>query len=120
MPYDFFYSFNNASGKNLNWFWDKWFFGWSYPDLAIKKIEKDDLGTKITIENKGGLPLPVYLTIFLKGDTSVLKYSAEVWQDGKKEFTFPVKLPVTEILKIELGSELIPDKYKADNVWANK
>ena len=120
VPYDFFYSFNNASGKNLNWFWDKWFFGWSYPDLAIKKIEKDDLGTKITIENKGGLPLPVYLTIFLKGDTSVLKYSAEVWQDGKKEFTFPVKLPVTEILKIELGSELIPDKYKADNVWANK
>ncbi|MDQ6890121.1 MAG: M1 family metallopeptidase, partial [Bacteroidota bacterium] len=36
-PYDFFYSFNNASGKDLNWFWQKWFFGWEYPDLAIKK-----------------------------------------------------------------------------------
>ena len=31
MPYDFFYSFNNATGKNLNWFWQKWFFDRVYP-----------------------------------------------------------------------------------------
>lgn len=61
MPYDFFYSINNASGKDLNWFWQKWFFGWEYPDLCIKKVEKISEGTKITIKNKGGLPVPVYV-----------------------------------------------------------
>lgn len=120
VPYDFFYSFNNASGKDLNWFWDKWFFGWAYPDLAIKKVEEDASVTKVTIENKGGLPVPVYVTIFLDGYTSVLKYSAEVWKEGKKEFTFPIKMSEGQILKIELGNQFIPDKFKKDNVWNNK
>ncbi|MEO8568355.1 MAG: M1 family metallopeptidase, partial [Ginsengibacter sp.] len=26
IPWDFFYSFNNISGQNLNWFWNAWFF----------------------------------------------------------------------------------------------
>ncbi len=120
VPYDFFYSFNNASGKDLNWFWDKWFFSWAYPDLAIEKVEKDRSVAKVTIENKGGLPLPVYLTIFSAGSTSVIKYSAEVWKDDTREFTFPVKFSVGQISKIELGNEFIPDKFKANNVWNNK
>ena len=38
VPYDFFYSINSGSGKNLNWFWNKWFFGWDFPDLALKNV----------------------------------------------------------------------------------
>ena len=26
MPNDFFYCMNEGSGRNLNWFWKKWFF----------------------------------------------------------------------------------------------
>lgn len=120
VPYDFFYSFNSGSGKDLDWFWDKWFFGRAYPDLAIKKVEKDVLVTIVTIENKGGLPLPVYITVFLDGYKSVLKYSAEVWKEGKKEFTFPIRMSTGQVLKIELGNQFIPDKFRADNVWNNK
>ncbi|HEY4336942.1 MAG TPA: M1 family metallopeptidase, partial [Puia sp.] len=35
IPWDFFYSFNDASGKDLNWFWKNWFFSYNYLDLAI-------------------------------------------------------------------------------------
>ena len=120
VPYDFFYSFNNASGKNLNWFWNKWFFGWSYPDLSIKKVEKSATGTKITIENKGGLPLPVYLSIISRGKKSILKFNAEIWKDGKKERIFSTKNSFTGISKIILGNEFIPDKFKEDNEWVKK
>ncbi|MEP6928311.1 MAG: M1 family metallopeptidase [Ginsengibacter sp.] len=120
VPYDFFYSFNNASGKNLNWFWDKWFFGWSYPDLSIKKVERLDTGTKITIENKGGLPLPVYLTFISSGKKTILKFTAEVWKDDKKEMIFSAKNPFQELSKIVLGNEFIPDKFKEDNEWMPK
>ncbi|MEP6712449.1 MAG: M1 family metallopeptidase, partial [Ferruginibacter sp.] len=34
IPWDFFYSFNDVSGKNLNWFWDSWYFSHGYIDLA--------------------------------------------------------------------------------------
>ncbi len=120
VPYDFFYSFNNASGKNLNWFWDKWFFGWSYPDMSIRKVEKAGSGTKITIENKGGLPLPVYITIISNDKTSVIKNTAEIWKDQKKEMTFFTKNSINKISKIVLGNEFIPDKSKYDNAWIKK
>ena len=117
-PYDFFYSINNGSGKNLNWFWQKWFFGWEYPDLAIKKVEKNVNNTKIVIENKGGLPLPVYLNIFTKdGKKSIVKYTAEVWKNGQKEREFIISKPYASVSKIELGNEFIPDKYTSDNTW---
>ena len=121
VPYDFFNSFNNASGKNLNWFWDQWFFGWTYPDLSIKKVDKFGNNIKIIIENKGGLPLPVYLNISLKdGEKSIAKYTAGVWKNGEKEKTFIIQNSFQSISKIELGNEFIPDKYKEDNRWNAK
>ncbi|MDQ6890679.1 MAG: hypothetical protein M3Z56_10440, partial [Bacteroidota bacterium] len=92
-----------------------------YPDLAIKKAERSADGSKITIENKGGLPLPVYLTIITaSGNKSILKATAEIWKDGKKEITFDSKNKLTDILSIVLGNEFIPDKNKKDNVWQRK
>ena len=117
-PYDFFYSINDGSGKNLDWFWQKWFFGWEYPDLSIKKVEKNGTNIKITIENKGGLPLPVYLTVYLKdGKKIIQKYTAEVWEKGNKEKTFIISKPYAFISKIELGNQFIPDKYESNNSW---
>lgn len=120
-PYDFFYSFNNASGQNLNWFWQRWFFGWEYPDLSIKKVEKGKNNFKITIENKGGLPVPVYLNIIGKDGKKLLqKYTAEVWKKGNKQKTFVISKPYSSITKIELGNEFIPDKYEGNNSWSAK
>ena len=30
LPWDFFNTFNNVSGKNLDWFWNNWFFSTDY------------------------------------------------------------------------------------------
>ncbi|MDQ6763246.1 MAG: M1 family metallopeptidase [Bacteroidota bacterium] len=120
-PYDFFYSINNASGKDLDWFWQKWFFGWEYPDLVIKKVGKTAEGTTITIANKGGLPIPVYATIISKsGKETVQKFTAEIWKDGKKEISFTSNIPLSQVSKIIIGNEYIPEKNKKDNVWLNK
>jgi hypothetical protein len=117
-PYDFFYSFNNASGKDLNWFWQKWFFGWQYPDLSIKRVEKNGENVKIIVQNKGGLPLPVYLNIVTKdGKNSLIKYTTEVWKNAEKEKTFIIPQAYSTISKIELGNEFIPDKNKNNNSW---
>ncbi|MDZ7624803.1 MAG: M1 family aminopeptidase [Ignavibacteriaceae bacterium] len=36
-PYDFYFTFNDVTGKNFNWFWIPWFFETGYPDLAIDR-----------------------------------------------------------------------------------
>ena len=117
-PYDFFYSFNNASGKNLNWFWQKWFFDWVYPDLAITKVESVKNGTKITIVNKGGLPVPVALNVNLKNKKSLfpIKYTAATW-NNKNKLEIIIKTPLQSIDNIVLGNEFIPESNRKDNTW---
>ena len=120
VPYDFFYSFNNASGKNLDWFWKKWFYEWVYPDLAISKVEQNKGAAKITISNKGGLPVPVYLIIsFDKGEPIRMHFGADVWKEGKTEFVVMQKFS-SKITSIRLGNDLTPDKNDQDNHWTEK
>jgi len=115
-PYDFFYSINNGSGQNLDWFWERWFFGWQYPDLSIKNVQAKGKETKITIENKGGLPLPVYFEIFTKeGKNKIEKYTADVWKTGDREKSFTISQPYSSIVEIKLGNEFIPDRYNENN-----
>ena len=119
-PYDFFYSFNAATGKDLDWFWKKWFIDWVYPDLGIKSVTAGTNASTITIENKGGLPLPVFLNIkFEKGDSVLVHYGADIWSKGNKEFIITQKLS-SSIKSIELGNAWEPDKFKEDNSWKKK
>ena len=121
VPYDFFYSFNAGSGKDLNWFWQKWFFGWEYPDMAIKSVLKNQSGIKITIENIGGLPVPVYLDVELKsGKHEIVKLTAEAWKTGNKDVNIAIKNPIHFIQSLKVGNEFIPEKNKKDNSWKNK
>ena len=69
-PWDFFYSINDVSGKDLNWFWDSWFFSTNYIDLAIDKVSQKGKNTLITIKNIGGMPAPVDIEVRLS-DTEI-------------------------------------------------
>ena len=89
--------------------------------MSIAKVSGSTGRSKITIQNKGGLPVPVYLTISLSsGKEQVLRLSAEIWKDSKKETTMNVKIPLGEISQIVLGNEFIPEKNEKDNVWNKK
>lgn len=116
-PYDFFNTFDNASGKNLNWFWKPWFFEKDYADLAIKNVEADRSVYKVVIENIGGLPLPVNLKLtYEDGKEDSIYNTAEVWKDNNDEIT--INIPTKgKIKKIELGCDLIPDSDKSNNTY---
>ncbi|MGC4100496.1 M1 family metallopeptidase [Ferruginibacter sp.] len=116
IPYDFFYSMNAGCGKNLNWFWKRWFFDDGVPDLAITKVA----GRLITIQSKGTKPVPIDLTItFADGTTRKVHRSIEVWEKGNTSVTVPVTF-AGPISKVELGSTYVPDVNKEDNVFIVK
>jgi aminopeptidase N len=116
MPYDFFNSMNTGSGKNLNWFWRRWFFEGGIPDLAIVKVN----GRQVTIESKGDKPLPVDLLItYADGSTEKIHHNAAVWEKGNKTITLTTAA-TKKIKTIILGSTYVPDKNKKDNVWEAK
>ena len=119
-PYDFFFSFNRAVGKDLGWFWKKWFFEWVYPDLGITGVATQNGLTKITIANKGGLPVPVYLAINTgEGQTKNIHYGAEVWAKDQKELVIQQRFQ-GKVISVTLGNAYTPDKYREDNQWGFK
>jgi hypothetical protein len=94
-PWDFFHSMDNAAGEDLSWFWNEWFMGTMSLDQSVKAINYNDgdpsKGSLITIENLGGMALPV--TALIKeegGKTGTVKLPAEIWQRGGV-WTFPYK-----------------------------
>jgi len=53
IPWDFFNSFNNVTGQNLNWFWNAWYFGDGYIDLAVPVVDKTGDGYTARVNNIG-------------------------------------------------------------------
>ncbi|NVO30078.1 M1 family metallopeptidase [Hymenobacter lapidiphilus] len=120
MPHDFFNAMNAGAGRNLNWFWQRWFFDGGYPDLAIQQVTKTATGYDVVVESKGSKPVPVDLTVtFADNSTQKIHRTIGVWESGTKTVTVPV--PTTKAAQqMELGATLVPDSYPKDNVWLAK
>ncbi len=119
LPLDFFNCMNTGSGKNLNWFWKKWFYDTGYADLTISKVNNASSGKQIIIESKGNKPIPLDATVtFADGSIQKFHRSIMVWEKSNKttiSFSSSKK-----IVKVELGSLYTPDANKENNVWEKK
>ncbi|WP_184548184.1 M1 family metallopeptidase [Mucilaginibacter sp. FT3.2] len=116
-PYDFFNCMNTATGQNLNWFWNSWFFQKGIPDLAINKVEHQGQSYTVTISNNGTEMVPVHLTVYYNdGSTGLLSATIAVWSKGAKTATIKFKA-THSVQKIILGGAYDADVNKKDNVW---
>ncbi|MBK8555510.1 MAG: M1 family metallopeptidase [Lewinellaceae bacterium] len=119
MPYDFFYTFNDVSGQNLNWFWKPWFFDWGFPDLGINGVVRDEAANAdiVLIDRNGNIPIPVYLSItYTDGSTSIEQRTAEVWRNGAEQLRI-AGATGKSISSAVLGSRTIPDTDRKNNSW---
>lgn len=117
IPYDFFNTFNDISGQNLNWLFKPWFFEFGYVDLAIKDVRIKSREIEIVIEKKGHYPAPVHIELFYKdGNRQTVKKTASVWKEGNQTFTISV-LGKGTIEKIELKHRLVPDADVSNNIY---
>lgn len=119
VPYDFFYSFNTATGKNLDWFWKPWFFETVEPDLALTDVKVKGGSLSANIRNVGGLPVPAHITItFDDFSTEEIHHTARVWE---KSDVLAIKHKFDKKIKIiAVGGETIPETNREDNRWKQK
>ncbi|WP_316796250.1 M1 family metallopeptidase [Pedobacter agri] len=118
MPYDFFNSMNEGSGKNLNWFWKPWFFEGGVLDMAIKSVDKTNSGYIIIIENKGNKALPIDLTLsYSDGSKETNHNSIGIWESGSKQVEVKIQT-AKKLNKVVMGSSHVPDKVKSDNTFS--
>jgi len=102
IPWDFFYTFNDVAKKNLDWFWNNWFFSNNYIDYALKTAVKKGNGYAVTIDNIGGMDAPVdIIATYEDGSTEKFHQSPSIWQADQKQATVNIstkKKPVTVTL----------------------
>ena len=67
IPWDFFNTFNDVSGQDLNWFWRNWYFSTSYIDLAVGGgARRRRAGYTVRVANVGGMAAPFDLRAALR------------------------------------------------------
>lgn len=117
MPFDFFNTINDVSGMDLSWFWKPWFFEFAYPDLKIAAVNYNDNNYSIKIEKNGKLPVPILVKIIdVNGEEKTQEINVSCWKDGSNKQIIEFK-NVDTIKKIILGSSVIPDIDRTNNLW---
>jgi len=120
MPFDFFYSMNQGTGRNLNWFWKRWFFERGVPNLAIASAGKKGSEYRVVVKSKGSKPVPIDLTVtYQDGSTQKMHRSILVWKGGNRTVNISFK-PKGAIQKITLGAPHDADIDQSDNVFTPK
>ena len=119
MPYDFFFTFNDVSGQDLNWFWKPWFFDWAYPDLAIKSVGTTSSGggQEVEIERIGDIPVAIHLKlIYADGTEETVHRTADVWKTGLKTLKIAAARS-KELVEVKMGHRRVPDSNRSNNTW---
>jgi hypothetical protein len=116
-PWDFFNSINDASGQNLNWFWNAWFFENNHIDFALTDVKNEGTNITIQVQNKGGMPAPfdVVLT-YDDGTSATVHETPAIWQTNSKEATLQF-ISNKKVRSVNLEGGIFMDVHPKDNEW---
>lgn len=116
-PADFFRTIEDVAGEDLGWFWRAWFYSDVTADQAVAAVRPREGGTAITVEQRGGLILPVELEVgFEDGSTERLRVPIEAFTTRS---SFEVSVPGgRRVVSVRIDpDELVPDTDRSNNVW---
>lgn len=116
IPWDYFNSFNTASGKNLNWFFNNWFFTNNYIDLSVRNVDKNI----VSVANEGGFAIPFDVVITYQDNTKeTLHQTPAVWESNQKLAKVILKNK-KQIKSLALDGGIFMDATPLNNLWTAK
>jgi hypothetical protein len=118
-PADFFRFMQNATGRNLDWFWRGWVYTVARLDQAVERVTVDAerSETQIHLRNRGQMLMPMELQLaFSDGATETVRLPVEMWKLGPD---FVYRLPTDRVLVgVTVDPRgVYPDDDRANNVW---
>ncbi len=120
-PEDFFRTMNDATGEELNWFWNAWFYQTWTLDQAVKEVKYVDSdpakGAMITLQNINQMVMPAMVKVEEKnGKITQLKLPVEIWQRGG-DYTLKYS-STSPIVSVTIDpDEQLPDINPDNNTW---
>jgi hypothetical protein len=117
IPWDYFYSMEEGSGKKLDWFFYNWFYTPYYIDLSLDKVEKASNGYNLAITNIGGFAVPFdAILTYADGTTESFHQTPIVWEKDQKNISVNIKT-TKEVKSITLDGGIFVDADMKNNTW---
>lgn len=117
IPWDFFNTVNDVSGRNLDWFWNAWYFGLGHIDLAVSAVQKSAGGYTIAVDNMGGLPAPFDVVVtFADGSKQTLRQDASRWETNQRRALVPVATR-QRVTNVQLQGGIWMDADPSNDEW---
>ena len=117
IPWDYFYSMEEGSGKKLDWFFYNWFYTPYYIDLSLDKVEKSSNGYNLSITNIGGFAVPFdAILTYADGSTETFHQTPIVWEKDQKNISVNIKT-TKEVKSITLDGGIFVDADMKNNTW---
>jgi hypothetical protein len=120
IPWDYFNSMSSGAGKNLNWFFNNWFFTNNYIDLDLEKVAKANGGYLLSIKNIGGFAVPFDVNVtYADGTTGTFHQTPIVWEHNQQAISVHINTKKT-IKSVTLDGGIFMDANEKDNKWISK
>ncbi len=118
-PWDFFMYMNHALGRDLDWFWNAWWFTTETFDQGIANVDQAGDSARVTIADRGGMAMPIILRVdYTGGGTETVQRPVSVWFDGARQTTVAFPLDGRRIARVTIDPEhRFQDVDPANNVW---
>lgn len=118
-PWDMFNTFEDVSGRDLDWFWRSWYYETWTLDQAVGSVSKTENGTRIVIEDHGQVPMPATVEITLSdGSKMTREIPVETWLKGATKTTISLNNDKT-VTKVVIDPERkFPDADRTNNDWS--
>jgi hypothetical protein len=117
IPWDFFNTVNNVTGRDLNWFFKAWYFDNSYIDIAVRGVARSANGYRVTLENIGGMPAPVDIVVgYADGSSQTFHQTPAIWQSNLQKAVVTVPARKT-VANVKLDHAIWVDADTANDGW---
>ncbi len=116
IPWDYFNSMNAGSGKNLNWFFNNWFYTNNYIDLKVGAVSQQNNQLVLMAENVGGFAIPFDVVLTCEDNsTEKIHFTPSVWEKDQKSVS--LNIPVKKKVKsVNLDGGIFMDYTPEDNL----
>ncbi|MBA3445891.1 MAG: M1 family metallopeptidase [Gemmatimonadales bacterium] len=117
-PSDLFNTFEDVSGRDLDWFWRTWFYETWRLDQGIDTVSTAGDSLDIVVHNEGRAVMPVRLVVSrTDGRADSLTVPANAWFGGERRRTVRVAaLPAVKSIEIDPERDF-PDVDRSNQVW---
>ena len=121
-PWDFFNTFERFAERDLDWFWQSFYYETWRLDHAVIGVGRGENGPIVVVEDQGFAVMPATVIIeTTQGGTVEREIPVTEWLSGKTRVEIALPASVGEITGVRLGPGLsFLDVEPSDNLWARR